>query len=65
MPGRMGRNGIHNQDPETAHSEHIGDSLEDWVPWLLDNPTINGIATLARFGKTARVRLNRTNACCL
>lgn len=35
-------------DPETAHSEHIGDSLEDWAAWLLDNPTINGTATLAK-----------------
>lgn len=35
-------------DPETARSSHIGDSLEDWAAWLLDKPTINGTATLAK-----------------
>lgn len=35
-------------DPETARSSLIGHSLEDWAAWLLDNPTINGTATLAK-----------------
>lgn len=35
-------------NPETAESKHIGDSLEDWATWLLEDPPINGTAHLAK-----------------
>ena len=35
-------------DPETAESTHIGDSLEAWASWLLDDPAVNATDGLAR-----------------
>lgn len=35
-------------DPETADTERLGESLEDWARWLLADPDINGAAGFAR-----------------
>jgi hypothetical protein len=35
-------------DPESARVKPIGDSLEAWAAWLLDDPDVRGAASFAR-----------------
>lgn len=44
------RNGIEvvTFDPETAATEALGDSLDAWAQWLLDDPDVRGAASFAR-----------------
>ena len=35
-------------DPETAATETLGDSLQAWAQWLLDDPDVHGAASFAR-----------------
>lgn len=34
-------------DPETAEVTELGDSLESWAAWLLDDPDVHGAASFA------------------
>ncbi|MFB7946591.1 SMI1/KNR4 family protein, partial [Kitasatospora phosalacinea] len=34
-------------DPETAATNDLGDSLEDWAAWLLADPDVNGAHAFA------------------
>ncbi|MEU3496424.1 SMI1/KNR4 family protein [Kitasatospora cineracea] len=34
-------------DPETAATDDLGDSLEDWAAWLLADPDVNGAHSFA------------------
>jgi hypothetical protein len=41
-------------DPETGARTTLGESLEDWAAWLLENPDVNGAASFAHSYQAAR-----------
>jgi hypothetical protein len=43
-----GGNEVVTFDPETAETTRLGDSLETWAEWVLDDPAVNATAGLAR-----------------
>lgn len=43
----VGRERVVAFDPETAARTEIGDSLDAWAEWLLDDPDVNGTRRLA------------------
>jgi hypothetical protein len=35
-------------DPETARDKHVGNTLDEWASWLLEDPDVRGAASFAK-----------------